>query len=529
MPDALRRTPAILLWAALGLLSLHALADAVAQPEPGADLVRHVPEALAVMAVLALAAVAGGRLRAGAVAAISLALVPPALLGFGLAVADASAHGARGDDWTGFLLLPAAIALLTSGAMLLWRSRRRDGHVVVRRALIALAALVFLFEVEAGVLLAIYATHRPHDAPERIDLGAPASTVSLRTSDGVNLVGHYVRPRNGAAVILYPRAAGAQRHARMLVHRGFGVLALDARGYGASQGDPNAFGWGNTRDIDAAVAYLRRRDEVLPGGIGGLGLSVGGEQMLDAAAGNPSLAAVVSDGAGERSVRETLTRGWRAALAIPEGLVQTSAIALFSGHRPPPSLTSVGPRISPRAAFFIYAQHGAGGEDLNRMFYDRAHQPKQIWRVPGAGHTGGLQATPHEYERRVVAFLSDHLRHFARANARPERRATQRDSAGYVSTDTTAYSTGTYAIVSDDYRAGRAGDVFVPAELLGKVRIHAPRSSARSPSNARTRASSAAAPPRHLRPPAPSGRSAQQAWATSPARGSAGTATGAWS
>jgi hypothetical protein len=48
-----------------------------------------------------------------------------------------------------------------------------------------------------------------------------------------------------------------------------------------------------------------------------------------------------------------------------------------------------------------------------------------------------------------------------------------RDSAGYVSTDMTSYSTGTYAVVSDSYRAGRSGDVFVPADILGRIRVHA--------------------------------------------------------
>jgi hypothetical protein len=28
-----------------------------------------------------------------------------------------------------------------------------------------------------------------------------------------------------------------------------------------------------------------------------------------------------------------------------------------------------------------------------------------MWKVPGSGHTGGLEAQPAEFERRVVAFL----------------------------------------------------------------------------------------------------------------------------
>ena len=92
----------------------------------------------------------------------------------------------------------------------------------------------------------------------------------------------------------------------MLARHGYGVLLVDMRGYDGSEGDPNAFGWGATNDIDAAVAWLRRRADVDPGRIGGIGFSVGGEQMLEAAAGNARLRAVVSEGAGERSVRESV-------------------------------------------------------------------------------------------------------------------------------------------------------------------------------------------------------------------------------
>ena len=71
----------------------------------------------------------------------------------------------------------------------------------------------------------------------------------------------------------------------------------------------------------------------------------------------------------------------------------------------PPSLreTQVA-KIAPRPVFLISS--GAGYErDANRVFYRAAGEPKTLWEMPTAAHTGGLAAYPKEYERRVVAFF----------------------------------------------------------------------------------------------------------------------------
>jgi uncharacterized protein len=207
-------------------------------------------------------------------------------------------------------------------------------------------------------------------------------------------------------VISYPTRAGKLPHARMLVRHGYGVLLLDARGYDGSEGDPNLFGWDDAKDIDAAVAWLQRRPDVRDGRVGGIGFSVGGEMMLQAAAANTGLRAVVSDGAGFRSVREEVLYGPGAWFtSVPEQAVQSAALTVMSGTAPPPSLKDLVPRIAPRHVFFIYAGHGAGGEEYNLDYYRAAHPPKAVWKIPEAQHTGGFQARPRQYEQRVIRFF----------------------------------------------------------------------------------------------------------------------------
>ena len=195
----------------------------------------------------------------------------------------------------------------------------------------------------------------------------------------------------------------------MLARHGYGVLLVDARGYDGSQGDPNVFGWAGSKDIDAAVAWLQRRPDVRDDRIGGIGFSVGGEMMIQAAAGNQELRAVVSEGAGVRSVREHLLRGQRGWFSLPEVAVQTAAITVMTGTAPPPSLADLVDRIGPRPLFLIYAGRGGGGEELNRDYYEAASEPKTLWKIQEAGHVGGLQARPRDYERRVIGFFDEAL------------------------------------------------------------------------------------------------------------------------
>ncbi len=391
---------------ALGVLALHVVTDAFVALEPGTTRREHVVGALVPLALLLGAAVVHHRSRPGARAAVLLPLGALALVGGGVAVAHATSRGASGDAWTGLPLLPAGAVLIGVGARTLWRSRHRRGRWLVRRSLVAVGAVVVAYQLVVPVAFALVATHRPREAVADTTLSPRGHVpVTLETSDGLRLRGWYVPSTNGAAILAFPGRRSPLPHARLLARHGYGVLLLDMRGQGESEGDPNALGWGATPDVDAAMAFLRSRPDVDPDRIGGLGLSVGGELLLEAAATNTALRAVVSEGAGERSVRESSLRGAAGLPSLPLAAMLTAATAVLSGDPPPPSLQSLVARIAPRPLLLVHAGRGAGGEELNPHYFAAAGEPKARWEIPEASHVGGLEARPAEYERRVVGFF----------------------------------------------------------------------------------------------------------------------------
>jgi uncharacterized protein len=393
----------------LGLIALHIVDDSFVQPQPGTSATDHLAGGLVPLALLGLAAFSYPRLRAGWRAVVAL------LLGvFGLGTASEAWYytrevGASGDDYTGLLAIPAGLTLLAVGIVTLWRSRRLDERMprrYLRRALLGGAGLVVGVVVVFPLVSSYGQTHIGRAVVPEADLGAPVKDVSFWTDDGLELQGWYVPSRNGAAVIAFPGRKGPQSAARMLVRHGYGVLLFDRRGEGESEGDPNAVGWNGDRDVKAAIAFLRERPDVDPERIGGMGRSVGGELMLETAAETDELKAVMSDGAGIRSVREASMR-WD---AVPIWAGITAATAVLSDDAPPPNLNDLVADISPRSVFLVYAERGQGGEDLSQDFYESAKEPKFVWKVPGAKHTEGIDTRPREYERRMIAFFDGALR-----------------------------------------------------------------------------------------------------------------------
>lgn len=150
--------------------------------------------------------------------------------------------------------------------------------------------------------------------PSAADVLPRGEDVSLTASDGVALGAWYAPPGEGCdAVVLVAHGNGGNRAgraplARALLERGFGVLLLDYRGYGDSEGRPSEAGL--ARDVRAARAHLRERgaDRLVY-----LGESIGTGVVAELAAEHPPDALVL------RSPFTSLADVGRAAYGVPVG------------------------------------------------------------------------------------------------------------------------------------------------------------------------------------------------------------------
>ena len=404
-------------YVAAGLIALHVADDSFLQPQPGTSAGDHLVSGLVPLAVLGLAAAAYARVPGGARGAIAL------LVGvFGIATGIEAIYyttkvGPSGDDFTGLVALGAGVVSLGLGLGTLWTTRRREGSVarrILRRTAIAAASLLGALFVVFPLGYAHVGTHVARPPVASIDLGgAVTEDVQLHTSDGLTLEGTYVPSKNGAAVIVAFGRKGSQAPARMLARHGYGVLIFDRRGEGESDGDPNPYAWDEGElDLIAAVDFLKHRPDVESGRIGGVGLSVGGETFLQAAAHGNDLKAVVSEGASARSGGELRSvPGSQWGPVVINSMV-SAGTAVFADAAPPEHLIDQVDRIAPAAMFLIYSPDVDGGEErrFNTAYYRAAREPRAIWGVPGAGHVGALEARPREYEQRVVGFFDQHLR-----------------------------------------------------------------------------------------------------------------------
>jgi len=300
-------------------------------------------------------------------------------------------------------------------------------QALITRAFSTRAIIVFVIVlfVVAGFLLApIFwiiwrgtseAIHPPRAVPEPLpaNFNRAAERVEFQSSDGVTLRGWLLPARNSARAIIFSHgysgnSARDLNYAPLFHHAGYHQLYFDYRAHGASDGDTASFVYFERRDLLAAIDFLARRG--LPR-VGILGFSMGGAVAISTASLSPNVIAVATDCAfaqlelilGHAAGRRGVPR-WLAPL-VGWMIVAMASVRLRA------NLFATNParwiqKIAPRPLLIMHGEADASVPVSEaRALFRRAHEPKELWVVPRAGHRGIEEIAGEAYRERVIKFF----------------------------------------------------------------------------------------------------------------------------
>lgn len=197
--------------------------------------------------------------------------------------------------------------------------------------------------------------------------------------------------------------------ARLLSRHGFSVLMIDLQAHGETPGTEITFGWRESADVRAALAWLRQR--TVSRRVGALGCSLGGAAVLlgpqPAGFDAVVLEAVYPRVSSAVENRIRMRVGPFAPVLAPLLIAQLQPRL----HIPPHELEPIRSIARLGAPLLVVAGSNDAHTTLaeSEELFDAAVAPKRLWVVKGARHQDFLTFDPSGYESEVVEFLLEYL------------------------------------------------------------------------------------------------------------------------
>jgi fermentation-respiration switch protein FrsA (DUF1100 family) len=246
----------------------------------------------------------------------------------------------------------------------------------------------------------------------------PAETVRFHASDGASLEGWKIPGKPSEPWILCCHGAESNRCGMLeiagkLHQAGFNLFLFDFRGHGGSAGRTTSFGYLEQHDLEGALVYLSRSEEIPARPYGVYAVSMGAAVALMLAAKDERLGALVLD-SPYAGLEETLSRQMRLIYPLPR---QPFSWFLKTTYR---FRFGVWPsRISPQnSAAYLGARpllviHGGNDPlvpvDDARRIIAAASGSRDLWTPQDAGHLESYKLQPEAYMSRLVRFFQTAL------------------------------------------------------------------------------------------------------------------------
>jgi pimeloyl-ACP methyl ester carboxylesterase len=249
-----------------------------------------------------------------------------------------------------------------------------------------------------------------------INYGVNYENDPFKSHDGLNLTAWYVPaevPTTKGIMILHGHTSNKDRAFQkygMMLHHDYNLYLYNSRYHGDSEGKLTTLGYYERRDAVIALQRLRDRGNT---SIGVLGESMGAAVGIDATAMDPTVKCLWADCAFDSLHDAIAPRALKRKYPFPD-YVATSVIATAS-IRAKGNLVDADPirwvaKIAPRPIQFVHGQADDDTTPINSdKLFEKAGQPKAIWRTDGAHHAESWEKYPDEYKARVQAFFHQYL------------------------------------------------------------------------------------------------------------------------
>lgn len=282
------------------------------------------------------------------------------------------------------------------------------------RTLRVVAALVGIWLV-GSFGMEQWALHPRHWSigPAPSAYGWTYQNVAFKDNAGLTLRGWWIPGRNHKTIVMVHGWTSSRQEtmgrSAYLHAAGYNLLLFDLRGHGQSDGNYTTIGWLEPADVRAAVTYARSRDS---GPIALLGYSMGASTVVEEAAKDPRVSAVIED-SGFDTLANAFGVYFQKMTLLPPipfdqlvvGLGQLDLHFKLAAVRPVDAARQLRTPVLAIIGTADRTVPPVEGMDLYRAFPG----VKQLLVIPGAGHVGGYATDRPLYERTVLGFLSQHL------------------------------------------------------------------------------------------------------------------------
>ena len=278
-------------------------------------------------------------------------------------------------------------------------------------------AVVWMCSRIAKKVLHPVTKRKPLDVwPDQYNL--PYENIYFKTEDGVTLKGWFIPNPDSDKTIILMHGWGMNRgdifrNTNFLYDLGYNLMYFDFRALGESGGSVSSIGYLETKDLQAAIKFLKETRAYACEKIGLYGLSMGGMVAICEAAHNKEIVCVAAE-ASYYSFRKVVSRWAWVHHKVPHFPLMTLVLHYIhkrlveNPEKFSPKFNV--PKIAPRPIFIIHGRYdNLVPAAQAKLLYKNAGEPKEIWLVPGAKHNKCAEVGGFEYKQRLGDFFRKYL------------------------------------------------------------------------------------------------------------------------